>query len=67
MNVKPLHNTRSPSSTDNTSKAFEESPCKFDHDLLQESSKVTIGQICTQGLLCLNSLKDFISIFSKAQ
>ena len=26
-------------------------PCKSDHELLQESSKVTIDQTCTNGLL----------------
>ena len=35
-----------------TNKACEGvSPCKSDHEFLQENSKVKIGQICTNGLL----------------
>ena len=34
-----------------TDKAFEESPCKSDQELLRKNSRVTIDQICMQGLL----------------
>ena len=32
-------------------KHSRESPCKSDHEVLREISKVTIGQICMQGFL----------------
>ena len=34
-----------------TDKAFEVNPCKSDQELLRENSRVTIDQICMQGLL----------------
>ena len=37
---------------DTQTKHLRQSPCTSDNELLRESSKETIGQICTQGLLC---------------
>ena len=54
MNVKTLHNARSLQSTRSgliQTKQLRESPCKSDHEVSQESSKVTIAQMCTQTLL----------------
>ena len=34
-----------------TDKAFEESPCEQNQELLRENLRVTIDQICMQGLL----------------
>ena len=54
MNVTPLHSTASLQSTRcDADKEFEGEPMQIrsDQELLQGSSKVKIGQICTQGLL----------------
>ena len=54
VSVKPLHSIRSFQSTRGgwtQTKHLRRTPCKSDHELLQETSKMKIGQICTHGLL----------------
>ena len=61
MKVKPLHNTRSLQWTRNgltQTKHLRRSPCKSDHELLQENSKVAIGQISVQDSSIVGVVED---------